>query len=426
MQETSLGRFRLNSGTGRRQCEQSGVLKPLGMPLGGKEPVSAAQTLRRANRALSIGVLRFESAPVASGWLDWVGPVEGVICPGGPGWVGWVSYEVGRRIEPRAAARERMDERGWPISRWGKLRPFAAEGEGTPQTFELGDFSSNLGKRTYCAAVARAIEYICAGDIYQVNLAHRLSASFRGSSRELAAQLFELTDPKFGSYLEVDEVSGLQRVIISLSPELFFKVDRVSGVITTSPMKGTRAIGDAHELEGSKKDQAELAMIVDLMRNDLGRVCELGSVHVEQAREIELHGARGDGVAQATSTIRGKLRENVDAADILRQLMPGGSITGTPKIRAMQIIEELEPSLRGPYCGTIGMIDEQGNAVFNMGIRTLCISGRGPAPGVFDSAVVDYWAGAGIVADSVPEQEWRETLDKAWMLRKVSNIQDEA
>ncbi len=391
---------------------------------------SAAQTLRDANRAFSLGLVRFGAKPVSSGWLDCSGyPVGGPICPDGTGWVGRVSYESGRLIEPRVAVNqrpdERVNERFWPVATWGKLRPMPASIENSRQTFELGNFSSNLGKAKYCGAVARAIEYIRAGDIYQVNLAHRLSASFRGSARELAAQLFEVTDPKFGSYLEFDDASGMQRAIISLSPELFFKVDRGTGEITTSPMKGTRAIEHAHELEGSRKDQAELAMIVDLMRNDLGRVCELGSVHVEQEREIELHGTRGDGVAQTTATIRGKLRAKVGVPEILKQLMPGGSITGTPKIRAMQIIEELEPSLRGPYCGTIGMIDTQGNAVFSIGIRTLCITGRGPAPGVFESAVVDYSAGAGIVADSVPEQEWRETLDKAWMLRKVSIIQDE-
>lgn len=421
-----MGRFRTNSGMGAEGGEQSRVLKPPGAPQSAIMPDSAAQSLRGSNRAFSLGLLRFGSDPISSGWLDCSGYVKGgAICPEGAGWVGCVSYESGRQIEPRAAVNERIDERGWSIATWGKLKPMPAAVESTRRTFELEDFSSNLGKRKYCEAVASAIEYIRAGDIYQVNLAHRLSASFRGSARELAARLFELTDPKFGSYLEFDDASGMQRAIISLSPELFFKVDRATGEITTSPMKGTRAIEHAHELEGSRKDQAELAMIVDLMRNDLGRVCELGSVQVEQEREIEFHGTGGDGVAQTTATIRGKLRANVGVPEILNHLMPGGSITGTPKIRAMQIIEELEPSLRGPYCGTIGMIDSQGNAIFSIGIRTLCITGRGPAPGIFDAAVADYSAGAGIVADSVPEQEWRETLDKAWMLRKVSNIQDE-
>lgn len=182
---------------------------------------------------------------------------------------------------------------------------------------------------------------------------------------------------------------------------------------------------NAQELEDSKKDQAELAMIVDLMRNDLGRVCELGSVQVEHEREIEFHGTGGDGVAQTTATIRGKLRTNVGVPEILNHLMPGGSITGTPKIRAMQIVEELEPSLRGPYCGTIGMIDPLGNALLVLAFAHCVFQGARACARVFDTAVVDYSAGAGIVADSVPEQEWRETLDKAWMLRKVSNIQDE-
>ncbi len=421
-----MGRFRLNSGMRANGSEQSRVLKPPVAPQAVITTFSAAETLRRANRAFSLGMVRFGSVPVVSGWVDWAPEQKsGELCPDGTGWVGWVSYESGRVIEPRAAARERIDERNWPLAKWGKLKPMPGGVDGTGQTFVLGDFASNLGKMAYCDSVAKAIEYIRAGDIYQVNLAHRLSASFRGSARELAAQLFEITDPKFGSYLEFDDASGMQRAIISLSPELFFNVDHESRVITTSPMKGTRAIENAHELAGSRKDQAELAMIVDLMRNDLGRVCDLGSVRVEHAREIELHGTGSDGVAQATGTIRGKLRDNIGMPDILKQLMPGGSVTGTPKIRAMQIIEELEPSLRGPYCGAIGMIDSQRNAVFNIGIRTLCITGRGPAPGVFDSAVVDYSAGAGIVADSVPEQEWRETLDKAWMLRKVSTIQDE-
>lgn len=421
-----MGRFRTNSGMGAGNGEQSRVLKPPGAPQSAIMADSAAQTLREANRAFSLGVLKFGSGPISNGWLDCsIRMTKDSICPEGTGWVGCVAYELGRQIEPRVAVNQRANERAWPTAMWGKLKPTPAGAAGPRQGFELGNFSSNLGRKKYCEAVARAIEYIRAGDIYQVNLAHRLSASFRGSARELAARLFEVTDPKFGGYLEFDDASGMQRAIISLSPELFFKVDHKSRVITTSPMKGTRAIEQAHELEGSRKDQAELAMIVDLMRNDLGRVCELGSVHVEQEREIELHGTGGDGVAQTTATISGTLRAKVGVPEILKQLMPGGSITGTPKIRAMQIIEELEPSVRGPYCGTIGMIDARGNAVFSIGIRTLCITGCGPAPGVFDSAVADYFAGAGIVADSVPEQEWRETLDKAWMLRKVSTIQDE-
>jgi para-aminobenzoate synthetase component 1 len=177
-------------------------------------------------------------------------------------------------------------------------------------------------------------------------------------------------------------------------------------------MKGTRpAGGDEAELASAEKDRAELNMIVDLMRNDLGRVCRFGSVRVEEPRAIERHGP----VLQATATVSGRVRGGLDLADVLGAGFPPGSVTGTPKIRAMQIIGELEGGPRGPYCGCIGLIDRGGRARLNVAIRTALLTEVGT--GVWD---LEFPVGAGIVADSDPEAEWRETLDKAGVLTGVA------
>jgi len=188
----------------------------------------------------------------------------------------------------------------------------------------------------------------------------------------------------------------------------------------TRPMKGTRpAGGDPAELERSVKDRAELNMIIDLMRNDLGRVCRAGSVRVERAREIERHGGER-GVWQATATVSGELRDGIGLARVLGAAFPAGSVTGAPKIRAMQIIDELEPVRRGPYCGSIGWIGNDGAAELSVAIRTALVSGApGDGPGEVREGVLDYSVGAGIVADSDPSAEWRETMDKAGVMRAI-------
>ncbi len=296
-----------------------------------------------------------------------------------------------------------------------------------PGAYALGALASDTGRERFCEAVRRGVELIHAGDVFQVNLTHRLRGSFRGDARSLAADLFALAQPWYGGYLEIPaaEAGGVKRAIVSLSPELFFRFDPRSRRIVTRPMKGTRpGIADPRTLHDSAKDSAELDMIIDLMRNDFGRMCEFGSVRVEERRTIESH-AQG-GLWQAVGQIAGLVRPDLGLAEILRALFPAGSITGAPKVRAMQIIDELEMSPRGPYCGAFGVILPTGEAIFNVAIRTALITGIGPddQPGVFDEAVLEYGVGAGIVAESDPEAEWRETLDKASMLRSITTLRD--
>ena len=283
--------------------------------------------------------------------------------------MGWVSYDIGRSIE--RLPDPPPDDRGWPVWEWMRCDGWlvhdtrsgrwTAHGsysatppplldEPTRATWRCGDRRSSLPGEAYEAAVAAGVEYIAAGDIFQVNLAQRLTRSFDGdpgATRALYARLAEVSPAWYGAYLELP---GGRR-LLSTSPELFLDLDAQRNV-TTRPIKGTRpADTPAAELRGSEKDAAELHMIVDLLRNDLGRVCEYGSVRVTQPREIEHHPT----VQHTTATITGRLHPTRTTADLLRATLPGGSITGAPKVRAMQIIDELEPVRRGPYCGAIGM-----------------------------------------------------------------------
>jgi para-aminobenzoate synthetase component 1 len=333
--------------------------------------------------------------------------------------MGFVSYDLGRELEPKAGSGQAQADRAWPTMMWLRVEhapPFDLR-LWSGGSFNLGALHSRTGQHAFQHAVERAIEYIRAGDIYQANLAHRLSAPFRGSARAFAARWLTRASPWYGAYLELpDHPEHGRRVIVSASPELFLHVDPLTRAITTRPMKGTRrAEASPDDLESSIKDQAELNMIVDLMRNDLSRVCEIPSVTVPSDRRLEMHGAPGSGgVWQATATVRGTLRKGVGPREILQAAFPGGSVTGAPKIRAMQIIDELEPVRRGPYCGCIGVIGDGGALELSIAIRTALITGRpGDTPGEIESGTLDYSVGAGIVADSRPEAEWRETLDKA-------------
>ncbi|MCE7972899.1 MAG: anthranilate synthase component I family protein [Leptolyngbya sp. PLA1] len=268
----------------------------------------------------------------------------------------------------------------------------------------------------YMGKVARTVEYIRAGDVYQANIAHRLEWDFEGSTRGLFAALAGTARPRHGAYLEWDD-GAERRVIASASPELFFSFDAASRRLVARPMKGTRRAGPgaADSLRASAKDRAELAMIVDLMRNDLGRVCETGSVRVEQERTLELH-ASGE-LLQTTATVAGRLAAGRGLEDAVRAMFPCGSVTGAPKIRAMQIIGELERRPRGPYCGSLGMITDGGDAVLSVAIRTALVRGEaGRARGEVTRGTLEYSVGAGIVADSDPRSEWLETLDKAGVI----------
>ncbi|MCG3177779.1 MAG: Aminodeoxychorismate synthase component 1 [Phycisphaerae bacterium] len=261
----------------------------------------------------------------------------------------------------------------------------------------------------YEAAVARVREYIAAGDIYQVNLSQRFSWPLAGDAAAAPGRLFAALRSRHPGWYSAllawrDEAGGVQAVC-SASPELFLKL--AGRRVVTRPIKGTiaRAPGGAGdqsaiaELLLSAKDAAELAMIVDLERNDLGRVCRFGSVRVTDPRAVETH-AR---VHHTVATVEGELRDGCNVMDLLAATFPGGSITGAPKIRAMQIIAELEPVARSVYTGAVGWIGLDGSALFNIAIRTPLISG----------GRVYLQVGGGIVTDSQPAGEYDETIAKA-------------
>lgn len=260
----------------------------------------------------------------------------------------------------------------------------------------------------YEHAVARAVRLIRDGDLFQVNLAHPLTTKFRGSHRALFADLARSASPWFGALLELPEPWP---TVLSASPELLLHLDPATRKLTTRPIKGTRPRHtDPRDLLASSKDRAELNMITDLMRNDLGRVAQPGSVRVEAAREIETHR-----VHHTVATISASLRDDVSPADALLACFPGGSITGAPKVRAMQVIEELESEPRGVYCGCIVFADATGRLVANIAIRTLSL---GPQDASGERTLV-YPVGAGIVADSDPASEYAETIAKADALMQL-------
>lgn len=269
---------------------------------------------------------------------------------------------------------------------------------------------SDLSPARYRTAVQKALDYIREGDIYQVNLAQRFSTGPLPSVQavhpfELYRALRRRSPSSFSSYLDAKDFQ-----IISSSPERF--LSKQGKLLQTRPMKGTRPRGknisqDRKELKDlllSAKDKAELLMITDLERNDLGRVCEYGSIKVKDMRTIEAYAS----VFQATSTVEGLVRKRKDAFDILEACFPGGSITGCPKIRSMQIIEELEPHHRGIYTGALGYISFNGDMDFNILIRTLLKINN----------EIYFHVGGGIVSDSTPRKEYQETLVKARAMKE--------
>lgn len=342
------------------------------------------------------------------------------------GWIILLGYELGRSIEPKARTASfgsvvppivalrwegawlaEAENTQWvgSVDRQIRLDESAAE----QLDHEFGHPVSSMGRERYIRAVERVQEYIRAGDIYQANIAHHIRVPFQGTARSLASALFDAADPAYGAAISFEHNSSAHQ-IVSVSPELFLEYNPDSRTLRTRPMKGTRpGAADPHELMHAPKDRAELNMIVDLMRNDLGRVCELGSVRVTHPRTIEHHGS---GVLQATASIEGVVREQCVLSDILRACFPPGSVTGAPKVRAMQIIEEIEDTARGPYCGSILVLNDAGAFVSSVGIRTAHITG----------GQLSYASGAGIVADSVPSQEWDETMTKAAILKRALGI----
>lgn len=265
---------------------------------------------------------------------------------------------------------------------------------------------SNFTPSDYMNAVKRSRRHITRGDIYQINLSQRFHTKTDFSAERLYANLKNVFPVPFGGIVRSDDFS-----IISGSPERFLKYD--GRFLSTRPMKGTRPRASdkprdrklRKELECSSKDMAELLMIVDLERNDLGRVCDYGSVRVEQLRCLEEYST----VFQTTAQIIGRLYRGMDRVDIIKACFPGGSITGCPKIRAMQIIEELEPHRRGIYTGCLGYFSFNGNMDFNILIRSFYKRKRD----------VYFGVGGGIVYDSKPKAEYEETLVKAEALKRA-------
>jgi anthranilate/para-aminobenzoate synthase component I len=328
--------------------------------------------------------------------LDWLAS-NSFFMPGR--WAGYLGYDLAYLFESiGASARDDLQLplfafAFFPGGEAGNLREKSADvhpGLRNTRTFT---------REGYERAIEQAKAYIGAGDVFQINLAQRFTFSTPLSAMQIHQQLVCDSPGVYGAMLDFGDFA-----LVSNSPELFLKVEPVGDGrrrIITRPIKGTRAraAGMEEELRDSVKDQAELNMIIDLERNDLGRICQVGSVRVSEPRTIEAHPTVFHGVA----TIEGMLRSQINFLDMLKAMFPGGSVTGAPKIRAMQLIDELEPVRRGPYCGAIGYLDSDGSMQFNLAIRTI----------ILKEGVAHVSVGGGIVADSVPSDEYVETLVKA-------------
>jgi len=363
------------------------------------------------------------------------------------GWIVALGYGLGSVFEPAAPARLPRDaplavlhwcEDAWifdhasgaltavgsppKLADLAPIAPTFAPPSPSDRAWELSALSCEPSDAAFAANVARTVEYIRAGDAFQANIARRFSAEFRGCPRAFAHAAIRANNAWFGAAIDLPNDGKL----VSMSPESFLRV-YPDGTIVTRPIKGTRPTStDPRELLESDKDAAELAMIVDLMRNDLGRVATLASVQVSQPRIIEEHGTGDSALLQTTATITATLAPSATLFDILRATFPPGSITGAPKIRAMQIIDELEHAQRGPYCGSVGYIGDDGSAQLNVAIRTALIAPPSGEPAANQNpshyaagSTLAYWVGAGIVADSTPASEWEETLAKASAIEAV-------
>jgi len=363
-------------------------------------------------------------------------PLAGVPFAGGA--IGYLGYDLARRIERLpvlARDAERLPEMAIGLYDWAVVvdhqerRAWLASHARDERTREdwrslyhrfreppperarrpfrvVSPVQSNFTRQQYAQAFGRVLGYIVDGDCYQVNLAQRFAARVSGDPWTAYQGLRVLNPAPYSAYLNLPFAQ-----VLSASPERFLSVRERR--VETRPIKGTRARAghpklDAEaceQLRTSAKDRAENVMIVDLLRNDLARTCRIGSVRVPRLFEVESFAT----VHHLVSTVTGELATGSDAVDCLRAAFPGGSITGAPKLRAMQIIEELEPNRRGVYCGSIGYLGFDGAMDTNIAIRTLVLSG----------GVARFWAGGGLVADSVLEDEYQETLDKAAGMLKL-------
>ncbi|MFA6465040.1 MAG: aminodeoxychorismate synthase component I [Desulfurivibrionaceae bacterium] len=331
---------------------------------------------------------------------------------------GWLGYEFGYLLEPSLARRIQPDPQK-PLARLGVFRaplifdhntgaflgaPWPELPQPQPSAeYRIANLHPNRTQTDYIAALAKIKEYIESGDTYQVNFTLKLLFDFAGSPEALYQALRRNQSVSFGAYLR----AGAQR-ILSFSPELFFKKSGEQCLVR--PMKGTIQRGpypaeDARLmrfLQNDEKNRSENVMIVDLLRNDLGRICTPGTVTTRSLFDIETY----ETLHQMTSTITGHLPEETRIKPLFQALFPCGSVTGAPKIRTMEIIHELESGPRGVYTGAIGFIAPTGEATFNVPIRTIELNGKAGEMGI----------GSGIIHDSDPEQEWRECLLKGRFL----------
>lgn len=358
---------------------------------------------------------------------------EGCELPFAGGLIGYLSYDFGRRLETQSGAA--LDDLQLPDARLGLytwalisdhqqqtsqlvFHPSLAETERQrlielfsnrqipePCVFALdGQFAPSISAAAYREAFHRIQAYIHAGDCYQVNLTQRFQTHYEGDPWAAYCALRKACPTPFSGYQALPDGDA----ILSLSPERFVKVNQ--GHVETRPIKGTRPRGKdaaedqsyAQELLSSTKDRAENLMIVDLLRNDLGRSCRIGSVKVPELFSLESY----PNVHHLVSSVVGELADDHDPLDLIAGSFPGGSITGAPKIRAMQIIDELEPSRRGLYCGSLLYLDVRGEMDSSIAIRSLLAK----------DGKISCWAGGGIVADSDCEAEYQESFTKVRVL----------
>ncbi|MBA7619881.1 Isochorismate synthase MenF [subsurface metagenome] len=369
-------------------------------------------------------------------------PLRGMFCGG---WVGYFGYELGRYIErlpettiddlkmplirlcfyDRLIAYDHIDGTCWlialqlpndvekPDEKLAGLEQLLAQSQEVivplpaPADLDNIDFSCircNMDKDYYLAAIAKIKRYIYDGDVYQINFSQRFECDYNAGPIDLFHWQNYYNPSPYAAYID-----GGNFHIVSASPEMFITI--TDGVISTKPIKGTRPrlckagqgeqinAENFEQLVNSEKEQAELNMIIDLERNDVARICKHGTRKVVQPRTIESYPT----VFHAVATVAGQVREEIQFCDILGAMFPGGSITGAPKIRSMEIIDETEPTARGVYTGSIGFIGIDGSACLNIAIRTIIITD--------EKAYAQ--TGGGIVADSDPQAEWQETITKA-------------
>ena len=327
----------------------------------------------------------------------------------------WIISQGFPKLDPRQrrrrAAARLAEMRDWlnapPVERRPNTATPVTRNELAPQFATTHDeVTSDFSKQDYLSAVARAVEYIHAGDVFQVNLSQRLLCPSFDDPVSLYLRLRERNPATFASYFDLGPLQ-----IVSASPERFLQVR--GRHVEARPIKGTRQrttlpeadLFAAEDLQQSEKDRAENVMIVDLMRNDLSRVCQADSVRVTQLCDVEVY----QYVQHLVSAVRGELRADRQPLDLIRAAFPGGSITGAPKVRAMEIITELEPTARGAYCGSLGYVGFDGSVDLSILIRTIT-AGRG------------WWqlpVGGGIVAQSQPQDEYEETWHKATGMLKA-------